>query len=122
MKPEDEDEKIVGWARQLSRAVNEDNDVFTALVEKGHEITAPGTACYDAKLREVQSMAAAAGSKYSAVFQSPHLCSFLQLLLRFAKYYRPTKFFKMAGLNMFLGIHGGVSDVCRRNHRHQYIY
>ena len=65
---------------------------------------------YEKELEEVKKEAMAVGSKYLSILQSPHALWLLDHLVLFAAHFRLTKHFKIAGLQPFVDIHGGVSD------------
>jgi len=80
MKPEDEDEKIVSWGRQLIHAEKGDMVVYLKMQSEGRDARLL-TAKYDSELAVVQKEAASQGSKCSAIFQCPHACWFLETIL-----------------------------------------
>lgn len=108
MKPEDEDEKIVGWGRRLIRAENGDEEVYKKKKGEGRDVRLL-TVKYDAELTVVQKEASSQGSKYSAIFQCRHARRFLETILRLSPHFRATKHLRLAGLVPITDIHGGVS-------------
>jgi hypothetical protein len=108
-KNEDEDEMVIAWARTLiSRAIDEDEAFHCILLKQGRSSAVRLTTCHDDKLSHIQQEAAQAGSRYSAIFSSPPARRFLCHILKFSSHFRPTKYFRLAGLDPFTDIHGGV--------------
>jgi hypothetical protein len=109
IKPEDEDEKVVQWARGLTHYAQADEAEYRARLSEDSD-TLRMTTRYDKKLDEVQVEAKLAGSRYSAIFSSPHSVQYIQQLLAMASHFRQSKLLKLSGLSRMTEGNGGVSE------------
>jgi hypothetical protein len=108
MKPEDEDEKIVLWTRLLMRYDEEDEKEYQKLLETDQDALRMSTG-YDQQLAKTKEVAKNEGSKYSAIFSSPHCIQYIRTLLSIASHFRHSKLLKLSGLQRMTDGAGGVS-------------
>jgi hypothetical protein len=108
MKSEDEDEKIIMWARKLIRVDQEEKEDYRkrSLTDKDAIQMSTG---YDAQLLKVQEQAKNEGSCYSAIFSSPHCVEYIRSLLSMAGHFRRSKLLKHINMQKMTEGTGGVS-------------
>ena len=107
MKPEDEDEKVVQWVRSLTHYGQADEAEYQERLANDPD-TLRMTAQYDKQLGVVRKAATGAGTKYSAVFTSPHCVKYLERLLTMPLHFRHSKLLKLSGLSRMTEGGGGV--------------
>jgi hypothetical protein len=111
MKPEDDDEKVVRWSRGLTHYAKADENEYRERLSQDAD-TVRMTTRYDQKLSEVQEEARLSGSKYSAIFNSPHCVQYIQQLVEMPSHFRQSKLLKLSGLSRMIEGNGGVSRQC----------
>jgi hypothetical protein len=111
IKPEDDDEKVVQWSRGLTHYAKADETEYRERLSVDAD-TVRMTTRYDNKLKQVQDEAKLAGSKYSAIFNSPHCVQYIQQLLQMPSHFQQSKLLKLSGLSRMSEGNGGVSEQC----------
>lgn len=92
----------------LIRFDNEDEENYRNLLETDTDAIRMTTG-YDAQLKKIQEQAKIEGSKYSAIFNSPHCVRYIRCLLSMPGHFRHSKLIKLSGMQKMTEGVGGVS-------------
>jgi hypothetical protein len=96
------------WTRLLVRFEQDDEAKYRRLLETDKDAVLITTG-YDEQLLKTQEQAKKEGSRYSAIFNSPHCVRYIRSLLRMSGHFRHTKHLKLSGLQKMTDGTGGVS-------------
>ena len=109
-QPEEDDEKIVGWGREILQGDAEDTKRYQKGIDEGREITR-STASLDRAIDKVHADAKAKGTKYSKLFDSMATVRLLTRMLRLPTHFRSSKYVKLNILTGMIGTFCGVSCI-----------